>query len=139
MRYFIDTNIVSAYMKGHDGVIARWHGTPNIDILIPAVVLAEGLTGAIKKTGTRWLTAWRQMAEEYHIIPFDDLSAACYAELRAHLEKRGCMIGIHDCEIAATALAWQATHPADEVVLVTNNLTEFQRIPHLRVEDWSGG
>ncbi len=39
---------------------------------------------------------------------------------------------------AATALAWQDLHPDDPVILVTDNLGEFERVPGLRVESWVG-
>jgi tRNA(fMet)-specific endonuclease VapC len=46
------------------------------------------------------------------------------------LEKRGEVIGPHDLQIAAIAVTqgW---------VMVTNNTKEFQRIPRLKLEDWT--
>ncbi|MCI0744553.1 MAG: hypothetical protein L0Y58_04020 [Verrucomicrobia subdivision 3 bacterium] len=62
------------------------------------------------------------------ILPFDLAEARSHARIWADLESRGLMIGPHDLQIAATALA--ATHD-----LATLNVQEFQRIPSLKVAD----
>jgi len=49
--------------------------------------------------------------------------------LRADLSRRGCPIGDFDSLIAAQAI----TH---DLILVTNNLREFDRIQGLRTENW---
>jgi tRNA(fMet)-specific endonuclease VapC len=48
----------------------------------------------------------------------------------SHLEKLGAPIGALDTLIGAHALSVRAT-------LVTNNVREFERIPGLRVENWT--
>lgn len=53
-----------------------------------------------------------------------------YGKVRAMLETRGEIIGNNDAWIAAHALSLDAT-------VVTNNTREFQRVPQLRVEDWT--
>lgn len=55
-----------------------------------------------------------------------------YGEIRNQLEKAGKRIGAMDLLIAAHALAIGAT-------LITNNTSEFERVPHLAVQDWSVG
>ena len=51
--------------------------------------------------------------------------------IRAKLEAAGKPVGPLDTLIAAHALSLG-------VVLVTNNLREFRRVPGLTVEDWLG-
>ncbi len=53
-----------------------------------------------------------------------------YARLRDALERTGQIIGGNDMLIAAIAL----TH---DLTVVTHNCGEFNRVPGLRVEDWS--
>lgn len=53
-----------------------------------------------------------------------------YGKARAALETAGQTIGNNDFWIAAHALSLDAT-------VVTNNTREFQRVPQLRVEDWT--
>jgi tRNA(fMet)-specific endonuclease VapC len=52
-----------------------------------------------------------------------------YAAIRVALEKRGTPIGAHDLLIAAHARALDA-------VCVTDNVSEFKRVPALEVENW---
>lgn len=136
MKWMLDTNVISAWMRRQPAVVARWRATWHGDLLMPAIVLAEGLYGARKARSERWIEAWQALAQGHVVAPFNDACADCYATLRADLEQHGQMIGLHDCEIAATALAWQATHPEDKVTLVTANTSEFARVPGLWVENW---
>ena len=54
-----------------------------------------------------------------------------YAKLRATLETQGKPIGPNDYWIAAQALALDA-------ILVTDNLSEFERLEGLRLDNWLG-
>ena len=53
-----------------------------------------------------------------------------YGEARASLEKAGIMIGNDDLWIAAHARA-------ENLIIVTHNTKEFERIPKLIVQDWT--
>ncbi len=67
------------------------------------------------------------------IAPFDDFAAAHYGEIRANLAKAGLPIGAMDLLIASHARSL-------DVVLVTNNLKEFQLFGYYRIgcSVWSG-
>ena len=67
--------------------------------------------------------------EPFTSLPFDDLAAEHYAQIRHALERVGQRIGAHDLEIAAIARA-------RDLVLVTHNVSEFARVPGLQWEDW---
>lgn len=64
------------------------------------------------------------------VVGFDLDAAAAYGSVRANLERLGTPIGPLDTLIAAHALALAAT-------LVTSNTREFERVPNLRLEDWT--
>jgi len=49
--------------------------------------------------------------------------------LRAELERRGQIIGPYDLQIAAQAIS-------NDLILVTNNTKEFERIPGLKLDNW---
>ena len=51
------------------------------------------------------------------------------ASIRAKLEKKGTPIGPYDLLIAGVA-------KSENMVLVTNNTKEFQKIPDLPLENW---
>ncbi len=70
-----------------------------------------------------------QMLELYcmtRILPFDEAALATYESLLA-LRLR---VGTMDLKIAAIALA-------DDATLLTRNLSDFGKVPGLRIEDWS--
>lgn len=62
-------------------------------------------------------------------LPFDRAAAETAARIRMELERQGTPIGPYDLLIAGQALA-------DNLILVTNNTREFQRISGLKLESW---
>ncbi len=130
MAYLVDTNIISFAMRGRHGVEERLYALPVSTLRLSAIVQAEGWAGARKTSDPeRWLRLWRGLVGRWPVVPFDTACADQYARIRADLERRGCMIGLHDCEIAATALAYG-------LVVVTDNDAEFNRVAGLDVENW---
>ncbi len=63
------------------------------------------------------------------IAHYGESAAEHYGVIRAHLRKKGMMIGNMDLLIAAHAKAL-------DVTLVTNNVREFRRVPGLKVANW---
>lgn len=70
------------------------------------------------------------LAERFRIVDFGIAEAAVHASLVAGLESKGQIIGAYDSIIAATALAHDWS-------VATLNLSEFQRVPGLKVVDAS--
>ena len=57
------------------------------------------------------------------------MAAHHHGSIRCSLEKLGTPIGVNDLHIAAQARS-------QGLVLVTNNVSEFARVPGLMVENW---
>ena len=69
------------------------------------------------------------------LVPFRGEDAApqkISAIIRADLERKGTPIGVNDLHIAGHARS-------EGLVLVTNNLREFERVEGLRLENWADG
>ena len=64
------------------------------------------------------------------ILPFGAGAASEYGEIRACLQHKGTPIGPLDMLIAAHARA-------ERMILVTNNVREFERVPDLELESWA--
>ena len=64
------------------------------------------------------------------VLDFDTYAAEEYGKIRADLERKGTPIGPMDMLIAAHA-------KAEDLILVTNNTREFERVEDLEVEDWT--
>jgi tRNA(fMet)-specific endonuclease VapC len=96
------------------------------------VVLAELVVGAYKSSQPAAnLSLIHQLTQQFACLAFDETSADPYAQTRCHLEKIGQPIGPYDLQIAAIALQHSLT-------VVTHNVSEFSRVPGLKVADWLG-
>lgn len=63
------------------------------------------------------------------MLEYGRKAAAHYGDIRADLERKGTPIGVNDLHIAAHARS-------EGLVLVTNNIREFERVEALRVVNW---
>lgn len=131
MKYLLDTNICIYLIKRRPAtVIHKFLALQPGDIGISALTVAELRFGAQKSAQpTTNHEALARLLLSLNVVSFDMEAASLYGEIRAHLEKRGTPIGSFDYLIAAHAL-----HLG--VILVTNNVREFQRVPGLKIENW---
>ena len=132
IRYLLDSNVWIGYLKGVDfNLMRRVKSAHRSELAVCSIVWAELLHGATKyhDPGKRE----RQLDETIGTlacVDFDIDAARHYARIRDHLEGQGRIIGSNDLMIAAIALAHDLT-------VVTHNCDEFNRVPGLRVEDWT--
>lgn len=127
----LDTNICIYIIKKRPvEVIQRLLKLKPSDVFISSITLAE-LEYGVQKSGSpvKNRLALAAFTAPLSILPFDDVSASKYGEIRACLESKGNMIGPYDALIAAHALACGLT-------LVTNNENEFRRVQKLKIENW---
>jgi tRNA(fMet)-specific endonuclease VapC len=100
------------------------------DVAISSITLAELEYGAAKNSNPAQnrnsLIAFLSPLE---ILSFDDRAAIHCGDIRSCLERKGKRIGSMDMLIAAHARSIP-------LILVTNNMDEFSRVPDLRVENW---
>ena len=132
IKHMLDTNIcIYIIRKKPDGVLRRLQRYRVSDIGVSAITLSElecGVAKSIKPQQNKLALA--EFLAPIEIIPYDDMAAQQYGELRADLERKGTPIGSLDMLIAAHALSLKC-------VLVTNNEIEFRRVPGLKVENWA--
>jgi tRNA(fMet)-specific endonuclease VapC len=131
LRYLIDTNTVSALMRGERGVATRVAGTPREDVAISQVTAAEiefGLRYLPASKRRRALEAqWSAIGSELVRLPWSDEVSRRFGERKARLEKAGQRMSDFDLAIAVHALAYGLT-------LVTADRA-FERLK-LRRENW---
>ena len=131
MTYLLDTNTRVVHLRsGGNHPVSTRVGANWGEIALSSVVAAELLFGARRSRNVAAnLTAVRTFCAGFAILPFDAATAETHALTRAELVARGTPIGPYDSMIAATALV-------HGLIVVTNNMGEFIRVPGLRVEDW---
>ncbi len=131
IKYLLDTNIcIYVIRRKPDVVLKRLKRFRVSDLGISSITLSELEYGIAKsRRPEQNKLALTQFLSPIEIMPYDDMAAQQYGELRAYLEKRGTPIGSLDMLIAAHALSLNS-------VLVTNNESEFRLVPQLKIENW---
>lgn len=127
----LDTDTLSAIMKGHPLVVARARDYLAEHLLLTMSIITryEILRGLKAKSATTQVQAFDRLCETCRILPVTDEVVVRGAEIYAALKQRGEPIGDADILIGASALA-------HGLVVVTNNEDHFRRIPGLQVENW---
>ena len=107
------------------------HDNLHKGLCISAITLAELMYGSEKSTRPeKNRAALLQFLSILDILPFDDRAAAEYGNICAYLQKQGIPIGTMDMLIAGHARS-------ERLILVTNNVREFKRVPNLEIENWA--
>ena len=70
------------------------------------------------------------MTARLEVLPFDNKAAYHFGQVRADLYSNGQPIGPYDMMIAGHARA-------SGLILITNNVKEFIRVPGLILENWA--
>lgn len=133
LKYLLDTNIVIYVIKNRPLSVLDAFNRNSGRMAISSITLAE-LAHGIEKSGNpaRNLAVVEDFVSRLEVLPYDDRAAWQYGIIRAALEKQGTPIGVNDLHIAGHARSLG-------LVIVTNNLREFERIPGVSVENWVDG
>lgn len=130
LKYMLDTNICIFTIKNRPEQVREVFKRHSGQLSISTVTLMELIYGAEKSAKPeRNLVDVEGFAARLDVLPYDTQAAAHSGQLRAELARIGKPIGPYDQMIAGHARA-------QGLILVTNNLREFERVPGLRVEDW---
>jgi tRNA(fMet)-specific endonuclease VapC len=129
-RYLLDTNIVSQLIRyPHGPILKRLESIFPDTACTSIVVSAEIHFGLIKKASGKLTRQAKQILSVIDILPLESPVDEHYGEIRAHLNRIGQPIGGNDLLIAAHARSLG-------IVLVTDNMREFSRVPNLEAENW---
>ena len=130
-RYLLDTNIWSALIRrSNPGLIKRFETLERGRLTLSPIVLGELQVSYYKGGRTpKRLAVIDAIRSSSELLTINSRIADAYAQLRTQLEQVGTPIGPNDTWIAAEALH-------HKLVLVTDDVREFSRVPGLRVENW---
>jgi tRNA(fMet)-specific endonuclease VapC len=130
LRYLLDTNIVIYVLKRRPVEVLSTFNANASRMAISSITLAELLHGAEKSSRvSENLAAIEDFCSRLEVLPYGPKAAQHYGAIRAALEKLGQPIGVNDMHIAAHARS-------EGLVLVTNNMGEFARVPALEAANW---
>jgi tRNA(fMet)-specific endonuclease VapC len=135
LNFVLDTNVVVGLINGRHERLrlqARHALGRGAAFSISSVVLFElwfGVANSARfEANANALRSF--LSRSIEVLPFNADDARVAGELRATPETNGTPIGPYDLLIAAQVLRANAT-------LITANASEFQRVPELKIEDWT--
>lgn len=130
LRYMLDTNIVIYVIKRRPLAVLEVFNRHAGEMCISAVTEAELIHGAEKSQHREHnLRQVEDFTSRLEVLEYNRKAADHYGDIRADLERKGTPIGVNDLHISAHARS-------EGLVLVTNNLREFERVAGLRTENW---
>ena len=130
LKYLLDTNIVIYVLKRRPKEVLEIFNRNASRMAISSITLSELIYEAEKSSNVdKNLEAIEEFVSHLDVLPYDAKASQHYGQIKAALEKRGEIIGANDIHIAAHAIS-------QGLILVTNNLREFKRVPNLALENW---
>lgn len=136
MSYVLDTNTISFLMRGNSVVVRHLVRRARGDVLLPQAAICEieyGLARLPRSGRQRRLRAtFDQVLAELGRAEWTDRVSLAFGELKANLERRGSRLEDFDLAVAAHAVALRAT-------LVTDDISDMERIHGLKLENWLEG
>ena len=129
MKYLLDTNICIYFFKGKFDLATKIEKLGIENCAISEITLAELTFGAENSARPKEnLAIIDQFVEFVTILPILD-AIPLYAKEKTRLRKSGKMISDFDLLIGCTAIA-------NNLIVVTENIREFERINGITIENW---
>jgi tRNA(fMet)-specific endonuclease VapC len=129
MQYLLDTNICIHFLRGQFGLLEKFNELGMENFAISEITLAELVFGAENSTNPN---KNHQLIENFIsqiiVLPIFN-SIYHYGREKAKLRSKGLTISDFDLLIGCTAV----TH---SLIMVTENVREFKRIPKIVIENW---
>jgi len=130
LQYMLDTDVCIYVIKNYPAELRERFNRLAEQLCISSITLAELHYGAEKsERRLHNLQAIEHFVARLEVLPFTAKAAAHYGQIRAELERAGTPCGPHDMQIGAHARS-------EGLIVVTNNIREFSRMPGVRTENW---
>lgn len=129
MKYLLDTNICIHFFRGDFNLINKIEKVGLENCAISEITLAELVFGAENsKFPEKNFQLIETLSEQVAILPILG-GIREYGKQKVQLRKKGTMISDFDLLIGTTALA-------NDLIMVTENMKEFNRIKKIELENW---
>jgi len=128
-KYLLDTNICVYFLKGQFELDKRIEKAEAENCFVSEITVAELKFGAenSEKKGENRKTV-NDFVSKFTIIPiFNSLDV--YAKEKARLRKKGVPLDDFDLLIGATAIS-------NGLILVSRNISDFERLEGIDIENW---
>ena len=130
LKYMLDTNILIYTMKNKPKEVREAFQQHYGQLCISSISYMELIYGAERSAQKeRNLREVEGIAARLELLTYCDQAAIHTGQIRAELASAGTSIGPYDQMIAGHCRSLG-------LILVTNNVKEFERVAGLRVENW---
>ncbi|MBD3193291.1 MAG: PIN domain-containing protein [Candidatus Heimdallarchaeota archaeon] len=129
--FCLDSDILIAIMRGNQEARDKLKALQVEGIVfVSSITIFELFFGAYLSEATEQnLQTVSNLLAPFSKLNFSFTEAQLAGQLSANLQKKGSIIGIRDCMIAAVVISNNKT-------LVTRNIKHFSRIQELRLHEW---
>ena len=129
MKFLLDTNICIHFFRGKYDLAEKLENIGLENCAISEISLAELVFGAENSSNPKKNHQLIELfTKQITILPIYD-SIKVYGSEKARLRRLGIMISDFDLLIGCTALE-------KDLIMVTENIQEFNRISNLKIENW---
>lgn len=129
MKYLLDSNICIHFFRGEIGLMDKFNQVELKNCAISEITLAELVFGAENSSNPK---KNHELIEAFvnrlTVLPILD-AILIYAKEKVRLRKNGRMISDFDLLIGCTAIE-------KGLIMVTENVKEFERISNIKIENW---
>ncbi|EDQ6874044.1 tRNA(fMet)-specific endonuclease VapC [Salmonella enterica subsp. enterica serovar Thompson] len=130
LKFMLDTNTCIFTIKNKPEHVKERFNLNTSRMCISSITLMELIYGAEKSLAPeRNLAVVEGFISRLEVLDYDTQAAIHTGQIRAELARKGTPVGPYDQMIAGHARS-------RGLVVVTNDLREFERIPGIRIEDW---
>ncbi|MBD2207577.1 type II toxin-antitoxin system VapC family toxin [Calothrix sp. FACHB-1219] len=128
----VDTNILSLFFRNQPLVVEKFNAyiQEYSKINISIITYYEIVSGLKHRDAQKQLKSFLEFASYNIILPLTTDSTTISGDIYASLRKKGTPVDDIDILIAGIAIT-------NDLVLVTNNRRDFEKIEGLEIEDWS--
>jgi tRNA(fMet)-specific endonuclease VapC len=127
MRYILDTDWIINLLAGKKDAEERIQQFDPEEIVVSLVAVAEIYEGAYNFANPEaHIKTFRSFLSNFQLLNLNLPIIEKFAEVRAHLRRRGQMISDFDILLGATALHY-------DLIVLTYNKKHFERIPDIKI------
>lgn len=129
-KYLLDTNICAYFLNGKFNLEAKIEKVGFENCVVSEITIAELKYGVEKSThkekNRKTLETFQSKFNVVPIFPSLDI----YAKEKARLKTKGKILDEFDLLIGSTAIF-------NNLTLVTKNVSDFNRLENIEIEDWT--
>ena len=129
MKFLLDSNVCIHFFRGKYNIIDKINEVGIDNCAISEITLAELFFGAEKSDNPKKnLKLIEKFIGQLSILPIFD-AIQTYGKEKARLQNEGKMISDFDLLIGCTSIE-------NHLIMVTENIKEFERIKGIKIENW---